>query len=497
VPPRTLLLYTGQRRADEVKQEAITRSLTCYPIGTDLGLRTTGTPRCERQERTVPQVCQAAPSKACRAPSAITGTRQPGTSVGLQSVCKEVRMEVYTGIDWSENKHDVVFMNKAGVAIAKLTIQHTVGGFLALDAAREKLDVAPEECLVCLETAHNLLIDFLWSRGYRHVYVIPPSVVKANRGRQGQSRARTDPSDAALIADILRTDRGRLQPWHPDSLLTRQIRAKVSLVRHLTRDVVRTSNRLRAVLSRYYPAALHVFSSVRTQICLAFIRTYPTPREAAALSFAEFEAFATGHGYPHPGALRTNFARLRGPYPQPTPETVLVYQEEAVQLAVLLLAQVQANKEAKRQLKTLFVQHPDAPIFESLPGAGDLLAPALLAKFGDDRQRFPTSGSVQALAGTCPVTVSSGKRKSVHFRYACDRAFRDIAQKWAMSSVPQSLWAAAYWQQTRPRCDSNSHAYRCLANRWLSIAWAIWQKRECYDETYHLQQRALRSKKPS
>lgn len=406
-------------------------------------------------------------------------------------------MQVYTGIDWSENKHDVVFMNRAGAAVAQLTIAHTVEGFLELDEAREKVGVAPEECLVCLETAHNLLIDFLWSRGYRQVYVIPPSVVKANRGRQGQSKARTDPSDAELIADILRTDLGRLQPWHPDSLLTRQIQAQVSLVRYLTREVVRTSNRLYAVLARYYPAALEVFSSIRTQICLAFIRTYPTPQAAAALRFAEFEAFARAQGYPRPGALRSNFVRLQGPYPPATSETVSVYQQEAVQLAGLLLTHLKAKRGAKRRLTTLFDQHPDAPIFASLPGAGELLAPALLAKFGDDRQRFPTAASVQALAGTCPVTVSSGKRRVVRFRYACDRVFRDIVQKWAMCSVSQSLWARSYWQQTRPRCHSDSHAYRCLANRWLSIAWAIWQKRECYDETYHLQQRMLRSKKRS
>jgi transposase len=406
-------------------------------------------------------------------------------------------MEVYTGIDWSENKHDVVFMNQAGAVVARLTIAHTAKGFLALDAAREQVGVSTEACLICLETAHNLLIDFLWSHGYRQVYVIPPSVVKANRGRQGQSEARTDPSDAELIADILRTDRGRLQPWHPDSVLTQQIRAQVSLVRHLTRDVVRTSNRLRAALVRYYPAALQVFSDVRSQVALAFIRTYPTPAAAAGLSFATFEAFAKAHGYRRPSQLRANFARLQGPYPQAMPETVSVYQEEAVQLAALLLQEVQANTEAKRRLKTLFDQHPDAPIFASLPGAGDLLAPSLLAKFGDDRRRFLTAASVQALAGTCPVTVSSGKRRTVRFRHACDRAFRDIVQKWAKCSLSQSVWAAAYWQDIRPRCDSDSHAYRCLGNRWLSVLWAIWQRREPYDESYHLQQRALRSKKRS
>ena len=403
-------------------------------------------------------------------------------------------MQVYTGIDWSENKHDIVFMNQAGVSIAQLTIPHDPDGFLKLDAARATLGVAPQDCAVGLETAHNLLIDFLWSRQYTQVYVIPPSVTKSNRGRFGSSRARTDQSDALLLADIVRTDQSRLQPWHPDSLLTRQIRAKVSLCAFVTRNIVRTSNRLRAVLLRYYPAALQVFSSLRTQIALAFIQTYPTPQAAAALTFDAFHAFAAQQGYKRPDKLRTYFTGLHRPQPQAMPETVLVYQEEAVQLAALLLNLLKVKNSTKRAIKSLFTQHPDAFIFDSLPGAGDLLAPSLLAKFGDDRQRFPAPSGVQALAGTCPVTDESGKHKVIRFRKACDREFRSIAQNWAIASLSESLWANAYWHQVRPRCDSKNHAYRCLANRWLSIAWTLWQKREPYDETYHLQQRAAHSK---
>lgn len=403
-------------------------------------------------------------------------------------------MQVYIGIDWSENKHDIVFMNQAGAVIAELTIEHTPEGFLELDAARTRLGAAPATCVVGLETAHNLVIDFLWSRQYEQVYVIPPSVVKSNRGRFGSSGARTDPKDARLIAEVLRTDRGRLQPWHPDSLLTRQIRAKVSLIGYLTRNIVRTSNRLRAVLLRYYPAALCVSSNLRTQIALQFICAYPTPQAAAALTFDQFQAFAQAHGYRRPLHLRKYFVQLQGPHPEAAPETVTVYQDEAVQLATLLLDLVKAKNEAKRDLKRFFVQHPDAFIFDSLPGTAELLAPALLAKFGDYRDRFPSPASVQALAGTCPVTDRSGKRKVVYFRKACDRTFRDLAQKWAKASLSTSLWAISYWQQVRPHCSSDSHAYRCLANRWLAIAWALWQKREAYDEAYHLEQRALHSK---
>jgi transposase len=403
-------------------------------------------------------------------------------------------MRVYIGIDWSESKHDIVFMNEAGAPIVRLTIPHTTEGFLELDATRQDLDVAQQDCLIGLETAHNLVIDFLWSHKYPHVYVVPPNVVKSTRGRYGHSGARTDQSDAFLLADVLRTDRARLQPWYPDSLLTRQIRAKVSLVHHLTHSVVRLSNRLRAVLLRYYPAALNVFSSLRAQIALEFIQAYPSPQAAIALTYTEFQAFARQNGYSQPRRLPACFARLQRPHPAPMPETILIYQDEAVQLAALLSNMVRGKNQALRELQSLFCQHPDAHIFSSLPGAGDFLAPALLAKFGDDRQRFPKPTSVQSLAGTCPVTDASGKRKVIKFRHSCDREFRNIAQQWAIKSKPESLWASMYWEQIRPHCSSRSHAYRCLANRWLAIAWKLWQTQQPYDEAYHLRQRALRGK---
>lgn len=403
-------------------------------------------------------------------------------------------MPVYIGIDWSESKHDVAFLNEVGVIIAQLTMSHTPDGLLKLEETRQRLGLSLEECWIALETAHNLVIDFLWGRGYRHLYVIPPSVIKSCRGRYGSSGARTDQKDGRLIADVLRTDRARLQPWQPDSLLTRQIRAKVSLLNYLTRNKVRHSNRLRAVLLRYYPAAVGVFSRLSTQIALHFLLSYPTPQAARELTWPEFEAFARQHGYRRHKKLPECFARLQQDYPEANPETVLVYQDEVPLLAQDLLNTVRASLQAKGELSGLFEQHPAQFIFVSLPGTGEFLAPALLGKFGDDRDRFPSPASLQALAGTCPVTEASGKRKIIKFRRGCDREFRHIVQQWSRCSLSESVWANGYWQRIRPRCNSDSHAYRCLGNRWLAIAWKLWQTGQAYDETYHLQQVALRTK---
>jgi len=402
-------------------------------------------------------------------------------------------MSVYMGIDWSQDKHDIAFMNAAGAIIARLTISHQPAGFRKLEATRKQLGVEEADCLVGLETAHNLLIDYLWERGYSQVYVIPPSVVKSSRGRYGNSGAKDDRKDAQLLADLLRTDRARLQPWRPDSQLTRQIRAKVGFINSVTHSSNRLANRLRAVLLRYYPVALELFSGLLVPTTLAFISAYKRPQALAALSYEEFAAFARQQGYTKRQGMLDCFARIQQSQLQASSETVAVYQDEAQLLARQLRELIITKRKLVKELKLLFDQHPDQAIFASLPGAGDFLAPALLAKFGDDRERFPSAASVQALAGTCPVTKASGKSKRVVFRRACDREFRQIAQQWARSSLRQSPWAVAYWQQVRPRCAGDHDAHRRLANRWLAVLWKLWFSRLPYDEAYHLQQRHLRS----
>ena len=227
----------------------------------------------------------------------------------------------------------------------------------------------------------------------------------------------------------------------------------------------------------------------------------PRPRKAAELTLETFQDFGRRHRYTRRDALARSFGRLQAPYPEASPEISQIYRQEAVLLAGLLLELTQAKKAAMRGLRDLFRQHPDAAVFGSLPGAGDLLAPSLLAKFGDDRRRFASPASVQALAGTCPVTKSSGKRRTVTFRYACDRELprnphlgsRQIAMQWARCSLREFAWANAYFESVRPHCRTQSHAFRCLANRWLAIAWKLWQTGERYDDGYHLRQRALRS----
>jgi transposase len=398
-------------------------------------------------------------------------------------------MKVYLGIDWSERSHTAVFVDGKGEKLCQQTVAHSQDGFREMDQLRTGLGVAPSQCVVGLETAHNLVLDWLWGHGYTQVYIIPPNVTRSRQASYRQSGARSDESDGYLIGNLLRTDRHRLIPWQPDGELTQRLRAKVRLRTRLVADKRVHLNQLRQVLLRYYPAALEPFE-LSSYIALDFIQRYPTPAAAASLSYHEFERFAREHRYPTRSAAAA-YARLKRSQPQALPVTVAAYQDEAVLLAQMLSQVKRHISQVEKAIADLFQQHPDASVFASLPGAGAHLAPALLVKFGDDRSRFPSAAAVQALAGTCPVTVQSGKRRSVHFRQACDHEFRTYAQQWAMASLKQSPWAVAYVDETQRRGHSYNRACRALANRWLAVAWKLWQTGHCYDQSHHLAQTLL------
>ncbi len=401
---------------------------------------------------------------------------------------------MYIGIDWSENKHDVMFIDELGKRISHKVVEHSRKGFEKLEEARKKIGVSKEKCMVGLETAHNTIIDYLWETGYKQVYVIPPNVVNRSRDRYGQGGAKDDKRDAHVIADLLRTDVHRFQPWKPGSELSQQMKVATNLGKFWTKNAVALSNRLRSSLLRYYPAAIEVFRTWPSPIACHFVITYPTLEEARKMSYEEFKEFAKSHGHSQPSYWLRSYERIFDDYPIAASEIVSAHHYEGVQIAQLLLSVLKNKQSTLSHLQPLFQQHPDSHIFNSLPGAGKLLAPALLVKFGEDRKRFPSPKYVQAFAGTCPVTKSSGKKRTVRFRRACDKEFRYFIQQFARCSIFESEWAKAYYRQVVERSRSENHALRCLANRWLSIIWRLWQDRLLYDESIHLQRRISRHK---
>jgi len=157
-------------------------------------------------------------------------------------------------------------------------------------------------------------------------------------------------------------------------------------------------------------------------------------------------------------------------------------------LPVGLLAVLEAGGH---QIERLFREHPDAVLFESLPGAGKRLEPRLLVGWGG-RERYASAQSIQGLAGTAPVAFQSGKYRKAHTRYACIKPLRNALYQFAwQSTIANEVWALAYYQRKRREGKSHSVAVRALANQWVRLIHAMWRAQVPYDGAiFHAAQEA-------
>ena len=115
-----------------------------------------------------------------------------------------------------------------------------------------------------------------------------------------------------------------------------------------------------------------------------------------------------------------------------------------------------------------------------------MLTAVLLAEIGEDRARFPQPEVLLAEAGLAPVTRSSGRSRSVRFRYAANSRLREATMWWAFNSIKMSPWAAAAFRDARDQKGQRYHrALRGLAARWTRILWRCWTNHETYDPARH------------
>lgn len=402
------------------------------------------------------------------------------------------------GIDWADDKHDICILDAGDRRrLAELTISHDAAGVAELDQTVAALGYQPPDCLVAIETPHGLLVGYLLLQGYV-VYAIAPLAVERYRDRQRPSGVKSDSLDAYTMADLLYVDRDLHRPLPADSPLAQEIQLLSRQRQKLVIEQTRLKNQLMACLKAYYPAALKLFSSLEQAITWAFLRTFSNAEAAAQASLADLETFFDQQGYSCKRKVPEIFTQLHAPTIPVATWQVRVYQRQMLLLVDLLATVVPQRKAYEKELQRLLDQHADAFIFRSLPNIGVVTAAWLLGEIGDCRDKFLTPRSMQALAGTCPVTKQSNKVRWVEFRVGCCKPFRNAVQQFARLSArgqKGSPWAKAYLNDQIQRGHTFSRAARALGNRWLAIIFRLWHDQVAYDEKVHLRNRALRGQR--
>lgn len=397
-----------------------------------------------------------------------------------------IEFAAFVGIDWADKKHDVC-LQEADSSEREYRVLPQRPEAIDEWANTLRSRFANRPVAVCLEQRKGPLIYALSK--YEHLILFPvnPQMLAKFRQAFTPSRAKDDPTDAALAVEILLHHRDRLHPWMPEDPDTRQLQALVADRRRLVEQRVRTTNRLTANLKGYFPQALECFDRLDSVLACDLISNWPCLDEAKRARVTTLTAFFHHHGVRGQALIDKRIHTLKAAVPL-TQDTGVIMPAVMLTRALVdqLRALISSTKRYDQAIAKSFQAHPDASIFESLPGAGPVFASRLLAAFGSDRERYESADSIQKYSGIAPVTERSGNSTWVHWRYSCPTFIRQSIVEWAGMSVRYSYWAQAYYRYQRELGKQHNVAIRALAFKWLRIVFRCWQDRSVYDEAKYL-----------
>src|SRR5881227_1532652 len=175
-------------------------------------------------------------------------------------------MEVFCGIDWAEDHHDIAIVDRDGQLLARRRISDDAAGLaLLLGLLTEHGDSADDPVPVAIETPRGLLVACLRATG-RKVYPINPMAVARYRDRHSIAGRKSDHGDSFVLAGVLRTDMHAHRPLPADSELAQAIAVQARAQQDAVWDRTTAHNKLRSHLREYFPGFLAAFAAVRDGI---------------------------------------------------------------------------------------------------------------------------------------------------------------------------------------------------------------------------------------
>jgi transposase len=387
---------------------------------------------------------------------------------------------LFAGLDWATSNHALCIIDDTGAVREQFEVTHDAAGLRELLARLHRYPVP-----IAIERPSGLLVDALVEAGYP-VVPIHPNIVKATRPRYRSHGAKSDTSDAYLLADLLRTDGARFKALQPQSDAIRALRALVRGRDDLVATRVQVANQLRSLLESFWPGAAGIFAEIDSPIALAFVQRYPTPASAARCGEKRLAAFLAQHRYCGRRSPAVLLARLRAAPPGHADELEVDAKRALVQaLAATLTTLAKQVTQITSRIEHAVAELPDGQLIMSLPRAGRVCAAQILAELGDVRDRFPNDAQLAAEAGVAPLTYQSGKSRSVTFRWACNHRLRRAITCLADNSRHASQWAASVYASARSRGCDHPHAIRILARAWTRVLWRMWKDHRTYDPARH------------
>lgn len=404
----------------------------------------------------------------------------------IEGMGQEPQFAAFVGLDWADQKHAWCLQAAGATQRENGEVEHTPETVEAwVGQLGRRFGNRP--IAVAVEQVKGALVFMLSKYELLHLFPVPPAMSASMRDALYPSGAKDDPRDAELLLDLLLKHRDKLRRLAPDSEATRRIQNLVEERRNLVDEKTAQTNRLTNHLKIYFPQMLGWFDRLDTELVCALLERWPTLEELQKVPPARLRTFFRKHRCRDQELIEHRMVGIQQAIPATRDRAVIEAKSAVVKVSAQLIRSLVCGiADLDRKIEEAAAAHPDFFIFESLPGAGAALAPRLLVAFGSQRERYANAEEVQAYTGIAPVTERSGKKKWVHFRWACPKFLRQTFHEWAGHSIAHSHWARSYYQQQRERGKGHHAAVRGLAFKWIRIVFRCWKDEVVYDENKYL-----------
>ena len=396
-------------------------------------------------------------------------------------------VEVFVGVDVAKGDHYACAATADGTEVLARSVRNDEASISQLidDAA------ACGAVALVIDTTSSAAALLLESAARREVPVAYVSGLVMRRAADLYAgAAKTDPKDAAVLADYARRNADRLTWTTPSDELLARLRILNGRDADLAADATRAANRLRDALLAVSPALERATGDK--------LAANAGLRDALARWGTPTALRSAGRA-----RVRTRIAK-RSPRTAQRPTEAIWAALDAQSLTVTAeatwgdtISDLAADLDricARRDqltadIEEAFLAHPLGKVLASMCGFGPRTGARTLAEIGDPH-RFADGGRLAAYAGLAPIDWQSGRSATSRKPRGGNHRLKNALFTAAFVAAQHDPEARAYYQRKRSEGKRHNAAVICVARRRCNIILAMLKNQTPYQPPQPLPQAA-------
>ncbi len=383
----------------------------------------------------------------------------------VEWVSQEPHFAAFVGIDWADQKHVWCLQAAGSEKRESGELEHTPEAVEAwVGQLCQRFGNRP--IAVAVEQSRGALGFMLAKYEPLHLFPVPSTMAANMREALYPSGAKDDPRDADLLLDLLLQHRDKLRGLSPDTEATRRVQNLVEERRKLVDEKTAQINRLTSHLKIYFPQILDWFEHLDTELVCALLEHWSTLEELQKVPPAKLRTFFRKQHCRDQELIERRLLAIRQAISAIRDRAVIEAKSSVVKVIVQIIRSLgKGIADLDEKIEEAAAAHPDFFIFESLPGAGAVIAPRLLASFGSQRARYWSAGVVQAYTRMAPVDGEEREKEMGPFPLGLSQVSASKFSRMGRSlhrvlGVGTKLLSATTQQGPGPPCGGTSVGFQ-------------------------------------